>query len=90
MSATTWARTPIRWDRDLALDRDMPVHKLWAQLRTELGMTTGEVAAIVGVTRQAVSAWESGARQPSPGNVKKMLALYRQVRAEEPTHEDAL
>lgn len=48
--------------------------KMLARLRAEKGLSQKEVAKEVGVTRQAVSGWESGRTQPS---VEKLVAVCR-------------
>lgn len=44
--------------------------------RTAHGMTQEYVAEALGVSRQAVSKWESGASVPSTANLKALAALY--------------
>ena len=80
MTTTTWHRSPIRWDRDLALQTGITVPQLWSQLRRKLDLTQQDVADVVGVTRQAVTTWEAGLREPSDTNVKKLLGLLSQAR----------
>lgn len=48
--------------------------KTLARLRVKKGLSQKEVAKELGVTRQAVSSWESGRTQPS---VEKLVALSR-------------
>ena len=44
--------------------------------RTERGMTQEFVAAQLDVSRQAVSKWESGAADPSTGNLLALAELF--------------
>ena len=46
------------------------------QHRTECKMTQEFVAESLGVSRQAVSKWESGASDPSTTNLKAVAKLY--------------
>ena len=52
------------------------------QLRTERRMTQEFVAESLGVSRQAVSKWESGAADPSTSNLFALAKLFR-ISAEE-------
>ena len=52
----------------------MEQRKTLARLRVKKGLSQKEVAKELGVTRQAVSGWESGRTQPS---VEKLVALSR-------------
>lgn len=45
-------------------------------LRTEKGMTQEFVAQQLGVSRQAVSKWESGTSEPSTSNLLALAKLY--------------
>ena len=46
------------------------------QLRTERGMTQEFVAESLGVSRQAVSKWESGITDPSTSNLFALAKLF--------------
>ena len=48
--------------------------KLIAKLRQERGLTQQQLAAIIGVSHQAVSKWESGAALP---DIQTMMELTR-------------
>lgn len=52
----------------------MEQRKTLARLRVKKGLSQKEVAKELGVTRQAVSGWESGRTQPS---VEKLVAVCR-------------
>ena len=46
------------------------------QLRKARGMSQEELAEKVGVSRQAVSKWETGAAEPSTSNLLALAKLY--------------
>lgn len=46
------------------------------RLRTADGLTLAQVAEVVGVTRQAVSAWERGIDVPRPSALDVLAVLY--------------
>ncbi|MDD7492047.1 MAG: helix-turn-helix transcriptional regulator [Clostridiales bacterium] len=56
--------------------------------RTRCKMTQEFVAETIGVSRQAVSKWESGASDPSTSNLLALAKLYG-VSAEDPLREAA-
>ncbi|MEU9913151.1 helix-turn-helix transcriptional regulator [Streptomyces sp. NPDC051001] len=48
----------------LHIRRELPTPQECRALRISSGLTQGELAEAIGVTRQAVTQWESGARAP--------------------------
>ena len=44
--------------------------------RTRLGLSQEKLAEQVGVSRQAVSKWETGAAEPSTSNLLALAKLY--------------
>ena len=44
-------------------------------LRTKMGLTQVELAQLLGVSRRAVGAWESGSSYPKIEQLKKLVAL---------------
>ena len=46
------------------------------ELRKRKGITQAQVAEAIGVSRQAVSKWESGTASPSLDNLKSLSSLY--------------
>jgi transcriptional regulator with XRE-family HTH domain len=62
--------------------------------RSMAGMTQHDLAAAAGVTQQAVSAYETGRRDPTLGTLKKLLSaagLEMRIRlAPTDTHDEAL
>lgn len=78
---TTRTQVPYRWDLDAARDLGLPVHVVWRALRRGLGLGFRDTAATVGVSRQALSKWESGKAVPTDEHLVRLLALLRQGRA---------
>ena len=50
-------------------------------LRLAAGLTLEEIAGAVGVTRQAVAAWETGERRPRGENARRYGEALRGLRA---------
>jgi transcriptional regulator with XRE-family HTH domain len=46
-------------------------------LREAAGVSLSDVASVVGVTRQAVALWETGARTPCGANLDSYVAVLR-------------
>ena len=59
-----------------------------AAVRKVAGLTQEQLGELLGVTRQAVSKWESGASDPSTSNLLALARLYG-VSAEELLREAA-
>ena len=62
--------------------RSAPIRKEKAETAKTLGEALKQVAESLGVSRQAVSKWESGASDPSTSNLLALAKLYG-VSAEE-------
>lgn len=54
----------------------MSIHQNLKKLRQIAGLTQEEVASKIGVTRQAISGYESGRRQPDLELIEKLAQLY--------------
>lgn len=54
----------------------MELHRRLAGLRKKRGLSQQEVADILGVSRQAVSKWESGQTAPSTENLVRLSGIY--------------
>lgn len=52
------------------------------EIRERAQVTLAEVAAVCGVSRQAVSLWEAGTRDPREENLLAYVALLNALRAE--------
>src|SRR6516164_903601 len=52
------------------------VHDQILQLRGRAGLTQRELAALLGVSRQAILKWEAGEGYPSPARLRDLIALY--------------
>lgn len=48
----------------LHIRRELPAPNVCRAIRIASGLTQGEMAEAIGVTRQAVTQWETGARAP--------------------------
>lgn len=46
------------------------------RLREKANLTQQDVAAALGITRSAVSRWESGRKKPSSGRLLRLAKLY--------------
>lgn len=63
-------------DQSQAIDKKkltMPAKTRFKELRERLGLTQSEVALRLGVTKQAVSAYETGRSKPDAAAVKDLL-----------------
>ena len=56
-------------------DRDYSFGEAMLALRTKIGLTQGELAQFLGVSRRAVGAWEVGDSYPKIEQLKKLVAL---------------
>ncbi len=78
----------------------MELHKKLARLRQEKGWSQEKTAAELGVSRQAVQKWESGAGVPELDNLIRLaqcfrvsldaLVLDKDMRMKQELHQDAL
>ena len=53
----------------------MPICENLKRLRTQRGLTQAELAQRLGVTRQAISSYESGRTTPDPETLKRLAAI---------------
>lgn len=60
--------------------RDLPPPSMRRALRKAAGVSLSEVAAIIGVTRQAVALWEGGDRTPRGTNLDEYARVLRELR----------
>lgn len=56
-------------------DRDYSFGQQILSLRTASNLTQSGLAELLGISRQAVVGWESGASYPSPQNLKRLIEL---------------
>ena len=54
----------------------MELNERIASVRKAAGLTQEQLGELVGVSRQAVSKWESGASDPSTSNLLALAKLY--------------
>jgi DNA-binding transcriptional regulator YiaG len=64
------------------LRRRLPPPAMRRQLREQAGISQAEIAAVVGVTRECVSNWESGNRAPRPQHLERYVAFLERIARE--------
>lgn len=69
----------------MQLRRDLPTPAQRRALRVASGLSQAEMAAAVGVTKQAVANWESGIRNPRGIHLERYVDALRAVRDETAT-----
>ena len=52
------------------------MYKILRQLREEKGVSQAEVAKAIGVTRNAITNYENGKREPNQDMVRKLCKYY--------------
>lgn len=65
----------------LRLRVDLPEPAERRAIREAVGLSQGELAEAVGVTRQAISHWESGLRTPQGRMLDRYIEAIRAMRA---------
>jgi transcriptional regulator with XRE-family HTH domain len=63
--------------------RALPSPKRCQRLRARAGLSQGDVARALGVTREAVSYWELGKRTPRPATAAAYLVLLDRLAREQ-------
>src|SRR5260370_12644042 len=69
-------------------ERDYAFGQRMLTLRTRLGLTQAGLAALLGVSRRAVSEWESGSNYPTAGHLQHLLELGVRQRVLAPGREE--
>lgn len=64
------------------------IHSYLKEARINKGLTQEEAADRIGVTLQAVSAYESGKRQPGIDMLMKLAEVYEVSSINAPSHPD--
>lgn len=67
--------------RKVALNRQLPPPRSCRAIRELSGVSTGDVANALGVTRQTISNWENGKRSPRGPHLEGYLELLDLLRA---------
>lgn len=62
--------------------RRLPTPAARRHLRNSAGISQAAIAEAVGVSREAVSLWESGLRTPSPEHAERYLEVLDQLATE--------
>lgn len=60
--------------------QELPSPPVRRALRKAAGVSLGDVASAIGVTRQAVGLWEAGARTPRGANLDLYVEVLRTFR----------
>ncbi|MCC3652736.1 helix-turn-helix transcriptional regulator [Streptomyces sp. S07_1.15] len=74
--------TALRVRARLGLRRDLPAPAQRRAIREASGLSQGELAQAIGVTRQAVSHWEAGTRTPQGVLLERYVTAMRTLREE--------
>ncbi|QIY95871.1 helix-turn-helix transcriptional regulator [Streptomyces sp. S1D4-11] len=72
--------TALRVRARLLLRQDLPAPAERRAIRQAAGLSQGELAEAIGVTRQAVSHWEAGTRTPKGALLDRYVAAIRTLR----------
>ncbi|MEU0253274.1 helix-turn-helix transcriptional regulator [Streptomyces sp. NPDC006184] len=73
--------TALRVTARLLLRQDLPAPEERRAIRQAAGLSQGELAEAIGVTRQAISNWESGARTPKGSHLERYVTAIRTLRS---------
>ena len=73
--------TALRVRARLRLRHDLPVPAERRAIRKAAGLSQGELAEAIGVTRQAVSHWEAGTRTPKGDLLDRYVSAIRTMRS---------
>lgn len=65
--------------KQIADRRELPTPGVCRALRQASGLSAADVARALGLTRQAVTAWERGERRPSAVNCDGYLRVLRML-----------
>src|SRR3954452_5834351 len=69
-------------------DRDYSFGQKMLTLRTAIGLTQADLAAMLGVSRRAVGDWEAGNKYPKAAHLKEFIAIGVARDAFPPGHEE--
>ncbi|WP_435601262.1 helix-turn-helix transcriptional regulator [Streptomyces sp. C10-9-1] len=72
--------TALRVRARLRLRQDLPSPAERRAIRQAAGLSQGELAEAIGVTRQAVSHWEAGTRTPQGTAMERYVSAIRTLR----------
>lgn len=66
----------------MQIRRDLPPPSERRALRKAAGLTTAELGAAVGVSKQAITSWENGTRTPRGMSLERYVDALRALREE--------
>jgi transcriptional regulator with XRE-family HTH domain len=69
--------TTEEFQRRVSARRTLPLPAERRAMRVATGITTAELADLVGVSRQAIQHWESGTRTPGPKHLLAYAAALK-------------
>ncbi|MEW2272188.1 helix-turn-helix transcriptional regulator [Streptomyces griseofuscus] len=72
--------TALRVRARMLLHQDLPAPEERRAIRQAAGLSQGELAEAIGVTRQAISNWESGVRTPNGPHLERYVTAIRALR----------
>jgi len=72
----------VELDRKLQSRRRLPSPAVARAIREDAGLAQDDLARALGVTRAAVSRWESGERYPRTENLARYLELLDHLRGQ--------
>jgi DNA-binding transcriptional regulator YiaG len=64
----------------IELRSELPPPSACRALRKSHGLSIGDIARTVGVSRQAIAFWETGERRPQGENLSRYAAVIRMLR----------
>jgi len=65
--------------QQLAVRRRLPAPVVRRAIREASGLSTADIAASLGVTRQAIGKWERGERYPRPAHLARYVAVLDEL-----------
>lgn len=83
VAVVVWVVVPTPITAKLSARRRLPVPAMRRAVRLDAGLTQTDVAEVVGVSRESVARWESGARNPRGDALLVYVDLLDQLRSDQ-------